>query len=189
MISIEYNGEFFFAKKLSLNLKKWGINMSNFIYYQFYVFLATLYGGAIIALIYDFYKVFRTIMKPSKIATIIQDLVFWIIVTIIAISVLLYSDEGKLRGYTALGFLIGVCVYNMVLSDLVVMTLLKVFRSIGRAIGLFLQNAILPCKNYTTKVILKPYNKVKKIFALPHKLARDIRKYVRLIIIKKKKDI
>ncbi len=173
--------------------------MSNFIYYQFYVFLATFYGGIIIALIYDFYKVFRRIMKPGKVATIIQDLLFWIVVTAVAISVLLYSNEGSLRGYTVLGFLIGVWVYNMILSDLVVEILLKASDRIGKAIKLFLKAIGFPFK-YAFKVSKRPFNKFKdlirpyylrgkRITTLPRRVFRDMEKYTRIIIKKKKKGI
>jgi len=93
--------------------------MATYVYYQFYVFLSTFYGGVLIGLIYDFYRVFRRYMKPSKKATVIQDLLFWIVVSIIAFFVLLYSNDGVIRGFTILGFFIGALAYNRLLSRFV----------------------------------------------------------------------
>lgn len=73
--------------------------MSTFVYYQAYVFLATFYGGIIIGFIYDLYKIYRSLLKPRKIIAVLQDLFFWCVVTIIALAVLLYSNNGELRWY------------------------------------------------------------------------------------------
>jgi len=47
---------------------------------QAYVFLATVYGGLIIGLFFDIYRMIRRIFKPGKWLTGLLDLIFWIIV-------------------------------------------------------------------------------------------------------------
>ncbi|MFT9496171.1 spore cortex biosynthesis protein YabQ, partial [Anaerosolibacter sp.] len=90
---------------------------------QVYVFLATMYGGILIGFIYDLYRILRLIFKPKKMATFIQDLIFWIVISGVAIVVLLFSNSGQLRFYTFLGFAIGSILYNRLLSSTIISTI------------------------------------------------------------------
>ncbi len=52
---------------------------------QLYSFLVMLYGGIIIAILYDIYKLFRFILRPKRIGTDIGDIIYWILATIVFI--------------------------------------------------------------------------------------------------------
>ena len=169
--------------------------MSTFIYYQLYIFLATFYGGVVIGFMYDIYRIYRNMIKLNKIIAIIQDVLFWISISIVAISVLLYSSDGKLRGYSLIGFILGALLYNLLLSRIIVKTITKflntvkkiiynvylrmreIFRSIYKAI-------IYPCKKIYSA--LNPLIlRIKRIANIPNQILEEIKKYSKIIFKKK----
>lgn len=100
--------------------------MSNLVLEQFYIFLKLTLGGIFIGFIYDLYRLFRYFINPKKIATIIGDTIFFILVSIIVLFFLFYSNWAELRWYVFLGFLVGGILYKIFLSNIIV----KVFRKI-----------------------------------------------------------
>ncbi len=165
------------------------------VYHETYILLATIYGGILIGFIYDLYKVFRGVFKPKKLATNIQDVLFWSIITIVSFYVLIFSNKGDLRFYNFLGFIIGVLVYYYLLSDKIIKSLILIIRLLKQFTKDMGQLIIYPfhvgiclisvpysyCKKKTKPV----YYKSKRILKLPYRVASD---YKRSIIhyIKKK---
>lgn len=89
-----------------------------------HILLNTILGGILIAFIYDLYKIFRQIFHPKKIATLIQDLLFWLIISLVAFYILIMTNEGALRFYNFLGFFLGSLSYNYTLSKKVTQIIL-----------------------------------------------------------------
>ncbi|QEK11085.1 spore cortex biosynthesis protein YabQ [Crassaminicella thermophila] len=169
--------------------------MITYVSEQMYVFLATLYGGIIIGFIYDLYRIFRCIFKPKKLATIIEDLIFWIVISITAVSVLLFSNEGQLRFYTFLGFFAGVLLYNRILSNFIIKIIIVFLRALKKVLLKILKGVIYPIKLlinflsgpwYWVKRKLSPvYYRFKRICLLPKILIKEMKKYIKLIQKKK----
>jgi len=86
---------------------------------QTYIFLSTIYGGMIIGFIYDFYRMVRRIIRPGKIGTGIIDLLFWLTVFLVSFALLFYVNDGEIRLYHLLGFILGGGAYMFILSPLV----------------------------------------------------------------------
>jgi spore cortex biosynthesis protein YabQ len=169
--------------------------MITYVSEQAYVFLATLYGGILIGFIYDLYRILRCIFRPKKIATIIEDLIFWIVIAIASVCVLLFSNEGQLRFYTFLGFLIGALLYNRILSRFVIKGIVGILRIVKR---FFLK--ILGVIAYPFKIIRKfllrlwrplkkkispAYFRMKRLSLLPKIFYKEIVKYTKFIRNKK----
>lgn len=97
-----------------------------------YILLQTIYGGLLIAFIYDIYRVLRGIFHPKKIATKVQDFIFWVIIFIVAFYVLIMSNNADIRFYNFLGFLFGSMIYEIILSKIIIRILtfiIKVLKS------------------------------------------------------------
>ncbi|RKD33889.1 spore cortex biosynthesis protein YabQ [Thermohalobacter berrensis] len=162
---------------------------------QAYVFFTTLYGGIIIGFVYDLYRIFRYFSKPKKIATFIEDLIFWIIVSIIALAILIFSNWGEIRGYVFLGFISGAFLYSKLLSKVVITLLVKLINLLKKILKYVLDIILSPFKllgrifygpymkfNKKTKKVLR---KAKKIITLPIRFFKDIKKYAGTILTKK----
>ncbi|KAB3531890.1 spore cortex biosynthesis protein YabQ [Alkaliphilus pronyensis] len=152
-----------------------------------YIFLATIYGGILIAFIYQLYKIFRSIFKPKKLATTLQDAIFWTIITAVAFYVLIFSNQGDLRFYNFLGFLIGVLIYEHVLAKPINKGLNYILKIANEFLTDIWKLIIYPfrigycfievpytyCKRKTKPV----YYKSKRILNMPHRIINDVRKF------------
>lgn len=130
---------------------------------QLYIFLLSLAGGVIIALIYDFYRLSRYYSKPKRIKTFIQDLIFWLVLSLIIILFVNRVNEGEIRGFIFLGFTIGILLYSRLLSK-------KVIRFISYTIDLFISQV-----KKVMGFILSPFKSVRdELF----KSLRKFKKYL-----------
>ncbi len=162
---------------------------------QVYVFLATMYGGILIGFIYDLYRIFRLIFKPKKIATFIQDLVFWIFISGVAVAVLLLSNSGELRFYTFLGFVMGSILYNQLLSRIMINTIVYLLCLLKKIMISLIKRLVYPIKvmiqwakvlwRWAQKRLRPVYNRWRRIATIPKRIARDIKKYLRTVMKKK----
>ena len=78
---------------------------------QLYIFLATVYGGFLIGLLYGAISVIRFITHAGKGATIVWDVIFFVFGTAISLSVVYIASKADLRFYTFLGLAAGFCMY------------------------------------------------------------------------------
>lgn len=169
--------------------------MSTFVYFQLYTFLAAFYGGIVIAFMYDIYKIYRSLLKPRKIVATIQDLLFWVVIAMVAISVLVFSNDGKMRGYSLLGFILGALIYNLLLSKVVVKAVNRVL-SVIREIALYIYGKLKKGFNIAFKFIIYPSKKIyraakpliiktKRISSIPNRILKETKKYTKLVLKKK----
>ncbi len=86
---------------------------------QAYVFLCTVIGGMAIALVYDFFRILRRALKTGGFVTYVQDLLYWIIAAVIMFLTFYYSNDGELRVYLFIGAFIGVVLYALLLSKII----------------------------------------------------------------------
>lgn len=82
------------------------------IYDQIISFLVTIGIGFLAGILFDIYRVIRSLWQPRKIGTFIGDMVFWIILTIVAFILLLLGNWGELRIYVFLGICLGYYIYQ-----------------------------------------------------------------------------
>lgn len=102
---------------------------------QAYIFLATVYGGLLIGFLYDVNRMLRKIFRYQKVITGILDLLFWLTTCFSSFAVLYYANDGQLRFYTFIGFALGIMLYLLAWSPLVMgifMLLYKLFRRMLR---------------------------------------------------------
>lgn len=92
---------------------------------EFFVFMAE---GAIISLIFDFFRGFRKNFSANNIAIYIEDGIFLLLTSIIFIFSILYFANGVLRFYIFLGIFLGIAVYTLTLSKKCVIILYSVIK-------------------------------------------------------------
>ncbi|HZJ76521.1 MAG TPA: spore cortex biosynthesis protein YabQ [Oscillospiraceae bacterium] len=160
-----------------------------------YILLTTIGGGILIGFMYDLYRIFRRIFDPKKIATMIQDLIFWVFIFIVAFYVLVFSNEAAIRCYNFLGFLIGASFYQFSLSGLVMQGMIFLLRSIKRFIldtyklikypFCVATCLIMGPYNYCKKQIEPLYYKARRVGSLPKNIVKDTGKAIRTYFKKK----
>lgn len=160
------------------------VSMDSSLKIQGYIFLSTVYGGLMIGLIYDLYKVIRYFLKPKKFATYIEDLFFWIIAALVIFNILLKSNWGELRGYVFLGFFIGILLYLKILEKVVFKILFFIFGSLIKGFKKVFSIIFYPVIILKRKLKLRT-KKVKNIRHIFNRMVKDVGKYKDIISKKK----
>ena len=122
---------------------------------QVYIFLYSVAGGALIAFMYDVFRIKRKAIKTGVFIIQLEDLIFWLLVAFVVFGVLYYSNEGEIRGFIFIGTVLGAVLYMLVLSRVIMsisMFALKIIYRIVKAIW---------------KVISYPFMLLFKILKLP----------------------
>ncbi|NLI59320.1 MAG: spore cortex biosynthesis protein YabQ [Clostridium sp.] len=140
---------------------------------QAYVFLCSVLGGMIIAFIYDIFRVRRKTIKSSNILVYFEDFIYWIIVALVLFAVLFYSNEGEIRGYLIIGTVLGIILYAVVLSRVVMKIFLFFVRIVYKSVVTILSIILLPVKiiyrgcmipvRYIYRCIRRGFLKIKKL--------------------------
>jgi spore cortex biosynthesis protein YabQ len=98
---------------------------------QAYVFFCTIVGGMAIALVYDFFRIFRRAVKTGGLVTYVQDLLYWIMAALILFFTVYYSNDGELRVYVFIGALLGVIFYALLFSRAVMSSSLFIIKIVS----------------------------------------------------------
>ena len=83
---------------------------------QVYIFLITVYGGLLVGVVYDIYRLIRRIAKRGRWLTIVLDVLFIITLGVIVFAVLYIANSGELRLFIFLGLALGFALYMAGLS-------------------------------------------------------------------------
>jgi len=162
---------------------------------QAYIFLCAIVGGIVIAFIYDIFRVKRKAVKTSAIVIYVEDLVFWLIVVAVMFAVLFFSNEGEIRGYIFIGTILGIILYNLIFSRIVMAAFLFILKMLYKALMFLWRLAAYPFKilfkmlslpaRHISKTTKKAFHKVRGAgknsltrFSVWRKSLRNIRKKV-----------
>lgn len=92
--------------------------MADLIYDEIHLFTVCLLLGAMLALIYDGFRIFRLLFRHSNWMIDVEDLVYWIFTAWMVFRTLFYYNQGILRGYAFLGMFLGALLYILTISIL-----------------------------------------------------------------------
>lgn len=106
----------------------------SFICRQVYIFLLANFAGALVGMIWDIFRVKRKLVQTSDIVVYIEDILYWLIISVVLFLLMYYSKECELRSYILLGLFIGVVMYMCTLSKYVLLILEKIIIIIYRCI-------------------------------------------------------
>lgn len=119
--------------------------MADLIYDEIQLFGVCFLLGALLALVYDCIRILRMLFTHWNWVVDVEDLSFWILTAWCVFKTLFHYNEGVLRGYAFVGMFLGVIVYVLTVSQLI----------------LFLVRSILPywnrIKNKAGGCIKKPF--------------------------------
>lgn len=92
--------------------------MAALIYDEVELFLVCLVLGMVLAFIYDCIRIFRLFFSHRDWLVDIEDLAFWLFTAWLVFRTLFLYNRGALRGYAFLGMFLGVLLYALTLSRL-----------------------------------------------------------------------
>ncbi|TYQ14601.1 UNVERIFIED_CONTAM: spore cortex biosynthesis protein YabQ [Acetivibrio alkalicellulosi] len=142
---------------------------------QAYIFLSCVFGGMIIAFIYDIFRVRRKTIKSGNLMVYFEDFIYWIIVALVLFAVVYYSNEGEIRGYLIIGIALGIILYTLVFSKIVMKIFLFVVRIIYKVIITISSLILVPIK-IICKILMLPLRKIYKYINISFMRARKVGK-------------
>ena len=90
--------------------------MSMQIRYEAWLLLLSLLVGGWLMLVYDLFRVLRLMIKHSSFVRGIEDFLFWIFAGIVTFMLLYEQNDGGLRLYAIVGVLVGMVLYDRIVS-------------------------------------------------------------------------
>ncbi|MFZ5354787.1 MAG: spore cortex biosynthesis protein YabQ [Bacillota bacterium] len=113
--------------------------------FQSFVFMYTLYGGILIGIFYDIYRVLRGRRRSDKLFKSIFDAVFLLLILLIFVWAIFSSNYGELRAYVFIGYLVGFLLYEKILGRI--------------AVGIFyyIKNTVIHFYKTSNSIILLPF--------------------------------
>lgn len=120
--------------------------MADLIYAEAELFVVCLLLGAVLALVYDGVRIFRMLIPHKEIVVDIEDLAFWMFTAWMVFRTLFYYNRGALRGYAFLGMLLGVLIYMLTISRIL----------------MFLADKIVPCWKKGVGLVVRPIVSMKR---------------------------
>ena len=80
------------------------------------IFYLTLYGGIVIGILFDFYRVLRRNYKVVRRISIVFDIVFWFLITIVIFTSINLLEGFNLRYYHFIALFLGFILYYNTIS-------------------------------------------------------------------------
>lgn len=100
--------------------------MAELIYDEIQLFLICLLLGAALALVYDGIRIFRLLIPHQDWVVDVEDLIYWVFTAWMVFRTLFYYNQGMLRGYAFLGMFLGMLVYMLTVSRLLLFIARKI---------------------------------------------------------------
>lgn len=119
-----------------------------------------LLSGIITGLLFDIYRLIRGFENPNKLLTIIQDLLFWVLTSIVIFVFLMYTNEGYINFYVYVCLIIGTYLYLKLLSRVFIKSQYKVLKFSGRAFRMARNVILYPLDLLFYKLRIKKNNKL-----------------------------
>ena len=111
--------------------------MAGLIYDEMTLFAICMLLGAILAMVYDIIRIFRLFVPHADVFVDIEDLIFWIFTAWMVFRTLVIYNRGALRAYAFIGMFLGVILYSLTLSKLLMFIVRKVVPYWKKLFGLF----------------------------------------------------
>lgn len=137
---------------------------------QLNIFGWAIVFGISIGLFYDFIRIFRRIIPHRRFLIGFEDLVFWLITGIAVFGYIFNSTDGIIRGFIFIGLSLGILLYYLILSNLIVSKityflkqLMKLFTPITKSISQVHYKNKKHLKKFRKWLIIKIKNFLKEI--------------------------
>ena len=89
------------------------------------IFYLTLYGGIVIGLLFDLYRVLRSNFKIVKKISFLFDAIFWLLITIVIFTTINLLERFDLRYYHFVALFLGFILYYNTISKYIFTVLNK----------------------------------------------------------------
>ena len=140
---------------------------------QAYLFIVFSLTGVVIGILFDFFRILRRSFKTSNIITYVEDVLFWILTGVLILYNIWYFNNGEIRIYMFLGIIMGLLIYMLTLSNIIVSLFSKILKMLIRILEIPFKTIISIFHKIIT-IIIQIFNKfTKKIKIKKGKMVKD----------------
>ncbi|MCL2500006.1 MAG: spore cortex biosynthesis protein YabQ [Defluviitaleaceae bacterium] len=143
---------------------------------QAWLFVATVVVGGAVGVFYDFFRVLRRTAPHGKWAVQLEDLFFWLAVTVLVFYYMLHRNYGEIRFFALLGMGLGVTLYFVTVSRIIIWVSVAVVEYIKKVVAAVFRIILLPLR----LLLAFAAPPAKKAGQFVHKRLRGIRRYGRM---------
>ena len=137
------------------------------------LFIVFSLTGVVIGILFDFFRILRRSFKTSNIITYVEDVLFWILTGVLILYNIWYFNNGEIRIYMFLGIIMGLLIYMLTLSNIIVSLFSKILKMLIRILEIPFKTIISIFHKIIT-IIIKIFNKfTKKIKIKKGKMVKD----------------
>lgn len=120
--------------------------MNNTIILQLYYFLIYMLSGAMIGILFDFFRILRKSFNTPDFITYIEDILFCILTGIILLFVLFNFSNGQIRIYNIFAILLGSAFYMILISKYFIKINVKIIVTIKNIVIKIINILLIPLK-------------------------------------------
>lgn len=165
--------------------------MSDSIGLEVQFFLVSILSGAILLFVYDIIRIFRRIIKHSKVLVAIEDILFWVVSSIFIFIMMYKQNNGDIRGFSIMGMVIGMLVYNHLISKFFINISTTIINKVIWVIKKLIMIVFFPFKivlsfifKYMRRFILFLRKRLRKLFINIVKILKKFLKTVKIAVTK-----
>ena len=129
---------------------------------QFSLFLISIFWGVLLVPAYDGLRLIRKLVKHSVLITSLEDVIFWVCAGIKVFSLIYQYNNGMMRSFIILGMSLGVCLYLIIISPILLTITYKILNFILEFIKKIVKYCLKPLKKIVKKVKIKSRIREKK---------------------------
>ena len=122
---------------------------------QVYIFVYAILAGVVAAFLYDILRIKRRAIKTGVIFVSLEDLLYWLIAAVLLFVTVYNSNNGQMRAFIFIGNVIGVILYETLLSNIVIKSSITII------------NIIKIILRFIWKVISYPFKLLYKMISIP----------------------
>lgn len=101
-------------------------------------FLISILWGGILMLAYDVLRILRRMIPHDSFFIALEDFFFWVIASLFIFAMIYKVNDGIIRGFSALGVVLGGVLYHYSISDFLVRTISNLLHILMRYMKLLL---------------------------------------------------
>ena len=121
------------------------------IYHQLYILLIFSITGIFIGVLFDAFRILRKSFKTPDVITLIEDIIFWILVGAILLFSIFKFNNGELRSYLFIGLIIGIVLYISTISRYMIKISVTILTTIKAILSFPIKKIYHFFQNFTKK--------------------------------------
>ncbi len=143
--------------------------------------LHSLLLGVIITFVYDWFLIFRRLIRHTILLISLEDIIFWIACAVSVFYMLYEENNGVLRWFAVAGAALGMMIYKKTVSRFFIKTAVKIFFWIGNLLARLLKIIFRPLHFVWKKTGKECQSVGKKGIKLGKYLKKKLTEYVKLL--------